>query len=437
MSFIRSIGRIGLTALAVNIIIGGGIFGLPSEVAGLVGSASPLAVVAGGLLMGIVMGCFAEVASQFSEHGGAYLYIGKAFGSYPGLLAGWFTWLTTIGAAAANVTLFVSYGATFVPFATTRAGRVVALLFVVAVATAVNYAGVRTGSRFSILFAFAKLVPLLVLIAFGLAKFGAHPELISRQEILAPGGARWLDALLLLVFAYGGFEDSLIPMGEVEDPQKTVPIALGSALVICIGVYTLLQFIVVTTLGTAPSERPLAAAGAVLIGPTSALLIALGAMIATYGNFWGIVLASPRLMYALAENAQFPNFLGAVHARFKTPHRSIVVFGMLTAMVAATGTFRWALLITTGSTIFVYGGVCAALIRLRKMSLTARGFRLPAGIPLATVGIAMSLAVMTRLHWKESLVLAGTALCATAMWILARNRRREREGTSVAASVDQ
>lgn len=429
MSFVRSIGRIGLTALAVNIIIGGGIFGLPSVVAGLVGRASPLAVIAGGLLMGIVMGCFAEVASQFSEHGGAYLYIGKAFGSYPGLLAGWFTWLTTIGAAAANVTIFVSYGAVFVPFASSPVGRVVVLLFVVAVATAANYIGVRSGTRFSMIFAFAKLVPLVVLIAFGLARFGAHPELISGQEIVGPGAERWLDALLFLIFAYGGFEDSLIPLGEVENPQKTVPIALGSALAICIGVYTLLQFIVVATLGTSPSERPLAAAGAVLIGPTSALLISVGAMIATYGNFSGIVLASPRLMYALAENGQFPRFLGSVHERFKTPHRSIVVFGMLTALVAATGTFRWALLITTGSTIFVYGGVCAALIRLRRMG-AGGGFRLPAGVPLAMCGVAMSLAVMTRLHWKESIVLAGTALCATAMWLVARNRLREGRGES-------
>ncbi len=433
MSFVRSIGRIGLTALAVNIIIGGGIFGLPSEVAGLVGRASPLAVIAGGLLMGIVMGCFAEVASQFSEHGGAYLYIGKAFGSYPGVLAGWFMWLTTIGAAAANITLFVSYGAAFVPFVTSPAGRATALLIVIAVATLANYVGVRSGARFSIAFAFAKLVPLVVLIVFGLAKFGAHPELISRQEIVGPGGERWLDALLFLVFAYGGFEDSLIPMGEVENPQKTVPIALGSALLICIGIYTLLQFIVVTTLGTSPSERPLATAGAVLIGPASALLISLGAMVATYGNFSGIVLASPRLMYALAENGQFPKFLGAVHKRFKTPHRSIVVFGILTVVVAATGTFRWGLLIATGSTIFVYGGVCAALIRLRRMNTGRSGFQLPAGVPLAAVGVAMSLAVISRLHWKESLVLAATALCATVTWLVARSRRSEGERKSIAA----
>jgi basic amino acid/polyamine antiporter, APA family len=433
MTFVRSIGRVGLTALAVNIIIGGGIFGLPSEIAGLVGRASPLAMILAGLLMGVIMACFAEVASQFSEHGGAYLYIGRAFGPYAGLLAGWFTWLTTIGAAAANVTLFVVYGGEFFPAATSHAGRAIALLFMVAVATVVNYVGVRTGTRFSILMAVAKLLPLFALIAFGLARFGAHPELLSQQEIVRPGAARWLDALLLLVFAYGGFEDSLIPMGEVANPRKTVPMALGSAFAICVGVYTLLQFIVVTTLGTAPSERPLAAAGAVLIGPASALLISVGAMIATYGNFSGVVLASPRLMYALAENGQFPRFLESVHERFKTPHRAIVVFGMLTALVAITGTFRWALLITTGSTIFVYGGVCAALIRLRRVNPEARGFRLPVGVPLAMVGIAMSLAVMTRLHWRESIVFLVTALCATAMWVVARHRRGEEAKSMVRA----
>jgi amino acid transporter len=104
----------------------------------------------------------------------------------------------------------------------------------------------------------------------------------------------------------------------------------------------------------------------------------------------------------------------------------------LTALVAATGTFRWALLITTGSTVFVYGGVCAALIRLRRGKEDSGGYRLPAGIPLATIGVAMSLAVMTRLHWRESIVLAITALCATAMWILAQNKRRDHDRQSIA-----
>jgi basic amino acid/polyamine antiporter, APA family len=117
MPLIRSIGRWSLTALIINTVIGSGVFGLPSEVNAIVGRASPIAMILAGLGMGMVMACFAEVASQFSGGGGAYLYAKTALGDFVGMQVAWFSLLAPVGACAASVNLFVIYLAGFLPSA--------------------------------------------------------------------------------------------------------------------------------------------------------------------------------------------------------------------------------------------------------------------------------------------------------------------------------
>lgn len=106
---IRVIGRWSLAALVVNSIIGSGIFGLPSDVARLIGRASPWAVLAAGAAAAVIMACFAEVASQFTQAGGPYLYARTAFGRLIGIEVGWMLWLARLAAPAATANLFVIY----------------------------------------------------------------------------------------------------------------------------------------------------------------------------------------------------------------------------------------------------------------------------------------------------------------------------------------
>src|SRR5215813_5981078 len=115
MSFVRSIGRWTLTALMINSIIGSGIFAVPGQVNAIVGRASPIAMLVAGLSMGIIVACFIEVGSRFSEPGGVYLYARTAFGRFAGLQVGWFWFLSTLAGAAAAANLFVDYLAGFVP----------------------------------------------------------------------------------------------------------------------------------------------------------------------------------------------------------------------------------------------------------------------------------------------------------------------------------
>src|ERR1035438_535460 len=137
-SLVRTIGRWSLAALAVNSIIGSGIFGLPATLAGLLGKRSVVAVLIAGAAMAVIMACFAEVASQFSDAGGPYLYARTAFGRLMGILVGWMLYLAQTAAPAANANLFVIYLAEFWPAAKAPWPRFVILTSLVGVLALIN-----------------------------------------------------------------------------------------------------------------------------------------------------------------------------------------------------------------------------------------------------------------------------------------------------------
>jgi APA family basic amino acid/polyamine antiporter len=214
-----------MTALVINCIIGSGIFGVSSELTRLLGRASPIAMVVAALAMAVIMVCVAEVASQFSEPGGPYLYVRTAFGRFAGMQLGWFHLLSTIGGGAANAALFMIYLAGILCWSGRGWQRLFVLTVLIFIPTVANYIGVRSGARLTNVLTVAKLLPLGLLIFLGVVRFGGRFELLRVSEITAPSGASWLSALLLLIFAYGGYENALIPTGEVKNPRRTVPFA--------------------------------------------------------------------------------------------------------------------------------------------------------------------------------------------------------------------
>src|SRR5262249_22039831 len=116
MTLVRSIGRWTMTALVINGMIGSSIFALPGVLNRLLGRASPFAVIFAAVAMAIIMACIAEVASQFSEPGGAYLYTRTAFGRFVGMQIGWFFLLAVVGTVAVCANLFVNYLAPCLPW---------------------------------------------------------------------------------------------------------------------------------------------------------------------------------------------------------------------------------------------------------------------------------------------------------------------------------
>ncbi|MFZ1050368.1 MAG: APC family permease [Candidatus Sulfotelmatobacter sp.] len=420
---IRAIGRWSLVALVVNSIIGSGVFGLPSTVAGLIGSYSPYAVLAAGAGMSLIMSCFAEVASRFQQAGGPYLYARVAFGRLIGIQTAWMLWLGQVAAPAANANLFVIYLGEFFPHAKDPLPRAIILTVLVGLLTFINIRGVRAGAQVSNLFTAAKLIPLFAVIVLGLFVLHKHHWTIATASATSPSTNQWMKAVLLLVFAYGGFETALAPMSEAKNPRRDAPFALFTALLLCTVIYALIQWVVVGVLpDPIHSQRPLADVARIAIGPIGAALVAVGALISFYGYLSAKILAMPRVPFALAEQGDFPKAFAAVHRRFHTPYVSILVFAALVWGFALIGEFKWNVTLSAVARLLYYGVGCAALPILRRKQPEGAMFRLPAGNFLAVLGVLLCAALVTRVDFGQALILIATIALASLNWSVVRNR---------------
>jgi amino acid transporter len=413
-----------LAALMINSIIGSGVFGLPSIILRQLGPAGPAAWVASAMFAGVVMACFAEVSSRFTQAGGPYLYARVAFGRFVGILIAWFVWAVRLFSAAANTNLFVVYLAEVWPAAHEFVPRLLVLTLLIGVLAAVNFRGVQAGTQVSNVFTVAKLSGLALFIIIGGAFLLArhqpmHLTLLPKGEASSLG-----DSFLLLVFAYGGFEGALLPLGEAKHPRRDAPLALAVALGTCAVVYTLVQVVVMGALpyGT-QTDRPLAEAARVFLGNAGAGLVTLAGLLSTYGYLASQTLNLPRLTFALAEHEDFPRVFAAVHPRFRTPYVSILVFAVLLWVLSLAGSFRWNAVLSAIARLFYYGVICAALLVLRRRDPGAAWFRLPAGQVFAVSGIVISILLVSGIQRGSAAVIAAVALIAFANWLWARNRK--------------
>jgi APA family basic amino acid/polyamine antiporter len=430
---VRVIGRWTLVGLVLNATIGSGIFGLPSLVSGHLGKQSPWAYLAAAAGMGVIMACFAEVGSRFREAGGPYLYAREAFGRFAGIQMAWVSWLVRLTAAAANANLFVIYCAEFWPPATNRLPRFVILSLLIGIPALINYRGVRAGAQFSNVFIVSKLLPLTLFALVGL--FFLRTDTIAAPSLAAGGG--WPDAVLVLVFAYGGFEAALFPMSEAKNPQRDVPFALFTTLAVMTVLYTAIQLAVQSALAAPEqADRPLAAAATIFLGPAGAAFMTVGALVSVYGYLGSMMLNVPRLTYALAEKNDFPRPFATVHRRFHTPHVSIVVFGLMVWGLAVAGTFKWNVTLSAVARLLTYALTCAAVIALRRQQPGKEAFHLPAGGFISLVGIAFSLALITRMDRTALLIVAVTMSIGVVNWLWARRDSRRPVGPSAGGRGD-
>jgi amino acid transporter len=218
---VRRVTVVGLWALVINGTIGAGIFGLPAKAAQLTGIYSPLVLLLCGLLLLPIVLSFAEVASRFRGTGGPILYAHTAFGAMAGFQTGWAFYVARVAAAAANINLLVSSVAWFWEGAGLGVVRVMLLLLVCAALTWVNYIGSAPAMRSVGVLTALKFVPLLLLVGVELPQLGpsVFPVAATALPPLGDVGA----AVLLLVYAYVGWESALVPAGEAREPTRDMP----------------------------------------------------------------------------------------------------------------------------------------------------------------------------------------------------------------------
>lgn len=414
----RVLTRFDLTAIAVNTIIGSGIFVMPAAAAASVGAWAPLSFLACAFIILTLVLTYAAAASRFSETGGPYLYAKKAFGNFVAFEVGWIFWLGRISAVGANYSVFLLYLGYFEPQLSQGLPRAAIITVLAVLITLANIRGIKLSSQIVNAFTISKLLPLGLLILAGFffldfEKSGAAKDFTS---------ADFLRSIFILVFAYGGFEQASIPGGESKNPKHDLPRALLFAIGIVTLVYVSMQFVVYNLDPTiAGSKRPLAQVAELIIGPLGAGLIALGAIVSTCGYVFGASLAVPRLTFALAEQGQLPTILARLHPRFRTPWFSILLHFIITWTLAILLTFLQLAVINVMARLVVSVVTCLAVMRFQKTDRAPSAFRLPGKqlIPLAGIGLATLLLFQASQHELIYGTLA-LALGAAIYFILAR-----------------
>ena len=418
---VKALGRWDLTALVVNTVIGGGIFGLPMLVAGLLGAASLLGYIVAAAAIGVIVLCFAEVSAQFRSAGGPYLYAREAFGPFVGLQVGWITWLMRISAAGASANLFVMYLSAIWAPARNLEIRWALITTLFAALTVINIRGVRQGVKASNIFVAAKLVPLFVFVGAGLF-FLRRINLTSWPPA---GHGNWFRAILLLFYAYGGFDNAVIPASETRNPRRDTPFALLIGMGIVTAVYLLIQIVFQgTVLSGTVTDRPLATAAQNFLGAPGGWLLAIGATISIWGWFAATMLGTPRLTFALGERGDFPRFFSAVHQRFRTPYISILFFAGFGWVLALVGNFEWNASLSAVARLLTYGITCGTLPVFRRRDPHAAIFRAPAGRLMSVLGVAFCLILLTQMGRVEFFILAATISLATLTWLWSKFHAR-------------
>jgi amino acid transporter len=421
---IRGIRRWDLVAITINGIIGAGIFGLPSKVFSLIGSYSLIAFVACAIVVTLFTLCFAEVGSRFDETGGPYLYAREAFGPAVAFEIGWLIWLARLTAFAANCNLLVAYLGYFLPSAAIPFWRALIITVVVALLATINFIGVLQAAIVSNAFTIGKLIPIIIFIAVGL--FYLNPQAFALGA--RPTSGAFSQSVLLLIYAFTGFEMAAIPAGEVRNPKKYLPRALLIAIAIVAVLYILIQIVCVGTLPElAQSQRPLADAGTRFMGAAGGALISAGAIVSIMGNLNILLLSGSRIPFAIAEQRQLPAFIAKVHARFATPYIAILITALVMLILTLNSSFVAALTISAIARLVTYGATCLSLPVFRRRSdVPPAVFRVPGGTIIAISALLLAAWLLANSTWQEARAAAIAAAVGLLVYFAYRLYSRRR-----------
>ena len=427
-ALVRAVGAFALTAAVINVIVGGGIFRMPSALSAQMGSAAPLALIAGALAIIPVALCFAAVGSRVQVTGGPYSYVSATFGPFAGFIAGSLMWISNFTSSAGVAAALSVQVAGLAPVFAAPLPRAALLTCVYALLFALNAFGVKLGARAITALAALKLTPLFLLAAIGLFFVDWHQ--VSFLPAAVPSLGALGASMALVMFAYSGMETALVPSGEVTDPARSVPRATLIAILLVVLLYMGLQVVGQGVLGArlGTSGVPVADTAGALWAPGSVLLL-ITAAISMTGFLMGNLLGTSRLIFALGRDGYLPRAFGMVSARHRVPMLALVVHAGLAWFLSLVGNFDALALISGGAICLVYGLVSAGAWRAQRRDLRERGtpFQLPGGatIPLlALVAMVLIVSTLTGKEWSA----IGIALAVLVVVYAALAWRRRPPG---------
>lgn len=365
----RVLGLRHATAMVAGTIIGASIFVQPSEITArvpTVAGAAAVWAVAGVLTIFGALVC-AELSSRYPDAGGVYVFLRRAWSPALGFLWGWaMFWTMHSGIIAAIANVFARYLGFF-----TGHGAVGTRIWAVAVIlllTGINVVGVRRAGDLQALFTLLKVtaIGVMIVVAFVL---GSGVREAAAAPTSAPGPAQFLLALVAALFAFGGWHMVTYNAAETIDARRTIPRALGLGVAVVTVCYVALNaayFHVLPVERVTRSTRVAADAADAVLGFGGGAFMAGLVCVSTFGALAGIVLAGPRVYWAMARDGLLFSWLGRLHPRHATPHRALLLQGAWASVLVATDTYR-ALFTRVIYTEWIFFGLLAlGLVRLRR-----------------------------------------------------------------------
>lgn len=419
----REIGRIGVATIAMNGVIGSGIFALPAVAIANAGYFSPWVFILCGVLIICVALSLARAASFFDITGGPIVYATHAFGRYAGFQTGLLIYVSRVAAIAASATLIVSYAAAIWSPLAEGLPRIVAISAYVFLATILNAGGVRAGMIAVYLVSILKLLPLFLLVVVGLPS--VEWGLVGGAETVDSGTLG--ETMLVLMYAFIGFEFSLINAGETRNAKSAIPRMLVGTVASVAIFYTLIQLITVSVgpdLGS--SEAPLVELARRLMGPAGAIILGLGVVFSVGGGSLTSFVTAPRLTFALARDGSLPAWFGRVSERTRAPINSILFCGVLCFALAVSQGFVWLVTLSTFIRLVVYLVCIASLPRIEKTLPDEEGqFTLPGGFAIPTVGFLLTVWLISHSTLENVSIAAAIVVVGTVVFWLSTRHRAE------------
>ena len=432
----RQLGLASVTALVIGEVIAVGIFLTPASMARTLGSPFWLLVVwliMGGMAFTGAL-CYGELAARYPEAGGGYVYLRQAYGPALAFLYGWKCLLVMDpGITAALAVGFARYAGYVVHLSNTGM-KAVAVAAIGALAL-VNVVGVRLGSTVMQWLTGLKLgalgIMIVLAVALGAGNWSNFVPLVAQRTGSDPLPGALAPALVGAFFAFGGWWEISKLGGEVRDPARTLPraLALGVAAITVVYFLTSAIFLYLVPLERVTNGETFAAqAGEALFGPAGGRVFAVVVIVAVLGSLTALLMALPRLYYAMARDGLFFHSVAAVHPRFGTPARAIGIQALLASLLVLLGTFNQILSYFIFITVLFVGLTVAGLFRLRRGAGPDLPYRTP-GYPVTPVIFLVLVAVMLFLlaghnPLQAALGAGVVALGIPVYWFVRRTRSR-------------
>lgn len=407
----RRIGVGGALMLAFNGAIGASIFALPATLAADFGTFAPWLFPLVGLASLLIAIPFSRSVAAFPESGGPATY-GRVFGTLPGFELGWIYYVARATAFAANLNVLISYLARWWTGAEGGALRIALMLVAVAIFALINIRGVGPAMRVLGGFTILKTVPLVLaaiaaLVMAGVPSPGPLPPLSEVET-----------GVLIVFYAFVGFENATVVAGETRNPARTLPRALLGTIASIALLYFVVQLAFVAFFPNGLDEgadTPLLALGTVVMGAPGAIVLGLAAVFSLAGNLHANIAATPRLTFAMAERGELPSWLARVHPSYETPTASILFFAALTAALAISGSFVWLAVVSTLARMIIYAVTILALPRApqRPARLTVSHWM------LAGLGVLICIFVAAQADTKAWLTLLALSAVGLGLYFAA------------------